>query len=216
MSLLSTRSFFVFLIQAPTRPYSPGCMLLSDGVPPPVLYVASSVLHMLSSCGFLNWSFLLQIMVCALVVCAGAHDLQFVIPYPGLSLPVSDKRGGPHTRGPPVSLAVPPAGPSRACSTGLNYYCSISRTTPPSWVLLNLCTSFIHLTSPLRVTCSVASTHAVSTGLGHKSSTGRLFSKKSASPLLVLLRFAGCYARSGARLCRTPLGDRHMTSTTPA
>jgi hypothetical protein len=32
-----------------------------------------------------------------------------------------EKRGGPHTSGPPVSLAVLPAGPSRACSTGPNY-----------------------------------------------------------------------------------------------
>jgi hypothetical protein len=71
MSLLSTRSFFVFLIQALTRPYSPGCMLLSDGVPPPVLYVVSSVLNVLSSCEFLNWSFLLQVIICVQGLCWG-------------------------------------------------------------------------------------------------------------------------------------------------
>jgi hypothetical protein len=65
-------------------------MLLSDGVPPPVLYVVISVLNMLSSCGFLNWSFLLQLMFCALVVCAGAHDLQFVIPVCLFQLVISE------------------------------------------------------------------------------------------------------------------------------
>jgi hypothetical protein len=36
-------------------------------------------------------------------------------------VPSSYKRSGPHTRGPPVSLAVPPAGPFRACSAGPSY-----------------------------------------------------------------------------------------------
>jgi hypothetical protein len=51
----------------------------------------------------------------------GAGRYAGAVCYPGLSLPVSDKRGGPRTRGPPVSLAVLPAGPSRACSIGPNY-----------------------------------------------------------------------------------------------
>jgi hypothetical protein len=45
-------------------------------------------------------------MFCALVVCAGAHDLQFVIPVCLFQLVISEAG---HTRGPPVSLAVLPA-----------------------------------------------------------------------------------------------------------
>jgi hypothetical protein len=104
-------------------------MLLSDGVPPPVLYVVISVLNMLSSCGFLNWSFLLQLMFCALVVCAGAHDLQFVIPVCLFQLVISE--AGP-TQGALLFLLLyyqqAPPGPAPQDSTTGALYCAPMHT----------------------------------------------------------------------------------------